>query len=182
VGGSATIKVDVRVLAATSFRIEEAVSAGKLREDLLYRLNVITIALPPLRERDDDVVLLAEQVLGELNAAEGTAKRFTAACLDRLRRHRWPGNVRELRNVIEGAFILAGDELDVADLSLEGTAARAASSLVTAVGTPLADAERRLILATLDHFQGNKRQAAAALQISLNTLYSRLREYKPDVL
>ena len=180
VGGSATIKVDVRVIAATSFRIEEAVASGKLREDLLYRINVITLSLPPLRERGEDVVLLADHFLGELNAAHGTAKRFTEAGLAVLRRHGWPGNVRELRNVIERAFILAEDEVDAAALSLEAGPEAAPASITTRVGTSLVEAERRLILATLDHFEGDKKKAAAALQISLNTLYNRLREYKPE--
>jgi two-component system response regulator AtoC len=94
VGGSESIKVDVRILAATSLGVEEALAAKKLREDLFYRLNVFPIALPPLRERGDDIELLAEQCLAELNEASGTAKHFTRACLERLRRHGWPGNVR----------------------------------------------------------------------------------------
>ena len=107
VGGSQPVKVDVRIIAATNRRLEDAVAAGKLREDLLYRLNVFPIPLPPLRERGDDVERLAEHFLGELNAAEGTAKQLTAAGRERLRRHGWPGNLRELKNVVQRAFILA---------------------------------------------------------------------------
>src|SRR6185436_3108196 len=96
-------------------RLEQAVKAGKLREDLLYRLNIFPIPLPPLRERGDDVELLAEHFLGELNAAEGTAKQLTPAGRERLRRRSWPGNLRELKNALQRGFILAdeGEGIDV---------------------------------------------------------------------
>ena len=179
VGGNEPIKIDVRILAATSLRVEEAVAASKLREDLFYRLNVFPIALPPLRERGEDVELLAEQCLGELNAASGTAKHFTRACLERLRRHSWPGNVRELKNVIQRAFILAEEDVGVDSLPLGVTEVVPASSVVMRVGTPIAEMERRLILATLDQCDGDKKKAADVLKISLKTLYNRLNEYKP---
>jgi two-component system, NtrC family, response regulator AtoC len=189
VGGTETIKVDVRIVAATNQPPEEAVAAGRLRLDLLYRLNVFPMTLPPLRERGDDVLLLAEHFLADLNAAEGTARELTGACLERLRRHPWPGNVRELRNVVHRAFILAGttDAVDCLPLprlrSVSGVPALAsedvgASSLVIRLGTTLAEAERRLILATIDHFSGHKDEAAQALGMGVNTLYNRLREYK----
>ncbi len=180
VGGTERIKVDVRIVAATSRRVEEAVAAGKLREDLYYRLNVFPIQLPPLRERGDDVELLAEKYLSELNAAEGTAKHFTRACLDRLHRHSWPGNVRELQNVVRRAFILAKENVGVDSLPLAVSDEMAATSLVTRVGTPIAEMERRLILATLEHCDGDKKRTAGVLKISLKTLYNRLNEYKTD--
>ena len=180
VGGTEQIKVDVRIVAATSRRVEEAVAAGKLREDLFYRLNVFPIPLPPLRERGDDVELLAEKFLGELNLAQGTAKHFTRACLERLHRHSWPGNVRELQNVIHRAFILAEDDVGVDSLPLAVTEETPGASLMTRVGTPISEMERRLILATLEHCDGNKRKAADLLQVSLKTLYNRLNEYKTD--
>jgi DNA-binding NtrC family response regulator len=179
VGGTEPIKVDVRIVAATSRRVKDAIADGKLREDLFYRLNVFPIPLPPLRERGDDVELLAEKFLGELNLAEGTAKHFTRACLERLHRHSWPGNVRELQNVIQRAFILAEDDLGVDSLPIAISEEAPGASLVTRVGTPIAEMERRLILATLEHCDGNKRKAADILQISLKTLYNRLNEYKP---
>jgi two-component system response regulator AtoC len=180
VGGSDSIKVNVRTIAAASVRPEQAVAAGKLREDLLYRLNVFPIELPPLRERGDDIELLADHFLAQLNSAAGSGKRFTVASLKRLRRHAWPGNVRELRNVIERAFILAGDDVGVDSLPL-GVSDEVApeSSLVMRVGTPIEEMERRLILATIDHFDGDKKKAAEVLKISLKTLYNRLNEYKP---
>jgi DNA-binding NtrC family response regulator len=178
VGGSQSVKVDVRIIAATNRRLADAVKAGKLREDLLYRLNVFPIALPPLRERGDDVERLAEHFLGELNAAEGTVKELSPAVRERLRRHDWPGNLRELKNALQRGFILA-DEGDGVDPLPESIAGEAASArLLLPVGTPIAEAERLLILATLDKFDGDKKRVAAALHISLNTLYSRLNEYK----
>jgi two-component system response regulator AtoC len=141
VGGSEPVKTDVRVLAATSLRGEEAVATRKLREDLFYRLSVFPIVLPPLRERGENVELLAEHCLGELNAASGTAKRFTRACLERLRRHSWPGNVRELRNVVQRAFILAEENVGVDSLPLGVTEVLPASSVVMRVGTSIAEME-----------------------------------------
>jgi DNA-binding NtrC family response regulator len=126
------------------------------------------------------VELLAEKFLSELNQAEGTAKHFTRACLERLRRHSWPGNVRELQNVVRRAFILAEADVGVDSLPLGVTEELAAASLVTRLGTSIAEAERRLILATLEHCDGNKRKAADVLKVSLKTLYSRLNEYKID--
>jgi two-component system, NtrC family, response regulator AtoC len=184
VGGSDSFQVDVRIIAASNHRIEDAIAAGKLREDLLYRLNVFHIRIPPLRMRGDDVELLAEEFLKELNAVEGTAKRFTRACLDRLRQHRWPGNVRELKNVVQRAFILAEEHVGVDSLSLEvdeeQEASAPTSSLTVRVGVSMAEMERRLILATLDHFEGNKLKVADILGISVKTLYNRLREYKAE--
>ena len=129
VGGSEPIKVDVRIIAATNRRSEEAVAAGKLREDLLYRLNVFPIQLPPLRERGDDVELLAEHFLSELNAGGGHGQAVHArrAC-ERLRRHTWPGNVRELKNVVQRAFILAEDDIGVDSLPASGVAEELGSS------------------------------------------------------
>ncbi len=179
VGGGEAIKVDVRVLAATNRRPDEAVSQGKLRQDLLYRLNVFPIEIPPLRERGDDVQLLAEQFLDEMNRTHGVDKTFTRACLERLRRHKWPGNVRELKNVVQRAFILAESDVGIDALPLGVHEEAGASSLAMRVGTSIAEMERRLILATLEHFEGDKKRAAAVLKISLKTLYNRLNEYKP---
>ena len=181
VGGNESIETDVRVVAATNRDPAEAVASGKLRQDLLFRLNVFPIHLPPLRARDDDVELLAEHFLSELNEAEHTSKRFGAAALARLRSHDWPGNVRELRNFVQRAFILADEEIDSESLPLEtrnGAAASPGSQVTIAPGSRLVDAERQLILATLGHFAGDKRQAAEALGISLKTLYNRLNQYR----
>jgi len=179
VGGTDMIRVDIRVIAATNRRPDEAVAAGKLREDLLYRLNVLPVELPPLRERRDDIDLLAEHFIDELNKESGTSKRFTGAALQRLRTHTWPGNVRELRNVIHRAYIMAESDIGVEALPL-GVAEETpgANGLVLKVGTSIAEAERRLILATLEHFEGDKKRTASMLQISLKTLYNRLNVYR----
>jgi DNA-binding NtrC family response regulator len=178
VGGNQSVKVDVRIVAATNRRLEDALAAGKLREDLLYRLNVFPIPLPPLRERGDDVERLAEHFLGELNAADGTAKKLTAAGRERLRRYGWPGNLRELKNALQRGFILAEEGQGVDPIPEPVVTEAPSSSLLMPVGTPIEEAERLLILATLDKFQGDKKKVASVLHISLNTLYSRLSEYK----
>jgi two-component system response regulator AtoC len=189
VGGSGAIKVDVRIIAATNQRPEQAVATGRLRQDLLYRLDVFPMTTLPLRKRGGDVGLLAEEFLSALNAAEGTAKKFTATCLDRLSRHSWPGNVRELRNVVHRAYILAEQNvgvgclpfspLDIIDDASEPIGGKAgASNVVTPLGTTIAEAERRLILATLAHV-GDKSTAAKMLGISIKTLYNRLTAYRP---
>jgi DNA-binding NtrC family response regulator len=179
IGGSEQIRVDVRVIAATNRKPEEAVEQGKLREDLLYRLNVFPIDLPPLRDRGDDIELLAEHFLNLLNKGEGTSKRWSPTALERLRQHGWPGNVRELRNVVQRAYILAEEEIGPESLPLaRGMDDKSNSSLSVRVGMSIAEAERRLILATLEGCGGDKKQAAETLKISLKTLYNRLNEYK----
>jgi len=178
VGGTEAIQVDVRVIAATNRQPEEAVAAGKLREDLLYRLNVFPIQLPTLWDRREDIELLAEHFLGLLNKQDGTSKELTRAALERLRMHRWPGNVRELRNVLQRAFILAEDDIGLDALPLGVHEQAEGSSLLMKVGTSVPEAERRLILATLEHFDGDKKKAADVLKISLKTLYNRINQYK----
>jgi two-component system, NtrC family, response regulator HydG len=179
VGGSQPIPVDVRVIAASNRPPSEAIAAGKLREDLFYRLNVLPVSVPPLRERLEDVEALANHFLDDLNRQEGSSKRFSTGAMERLRRHRWPGNVRELKNVVHRAFILATDDevrFDVVPLGrADGTPA---SELPLTVGTSVADAERRLILATLEGVGGDKKKAAEVLKMSLKTLYNRLATYK----
>jgi DNA-binding NtrC family response regulator len=179
VGGNEPVQVDVRVIAASNRPPQQVVTEGKLREDLYYRLNVFPIALPPLRERQDDVALLAEHFLEELNkAAKDTPpKAFTRAALDRLRAHGWPGNVRELKNVVQRAHILAPNDIGVDSLPLGVVEERLGTSLSIRVGTPIDEAERRMILATLEHCAGDKKKAAELLKISLKTLYNRLNVY-----
>jgi len=190
VGGERSIRVDVRVIAATNRPPEEALHEGKLRSDLLYRLKVFSLNLVPLRERGDDVVLLTEHFLRDLNKNAGTAKALNHATLEALRAHSWPGNVRELKNVVEHAFILAEDEITVDCLPPEltgetitspatgGQGAPASPALKIDVGTSLEEAERRLILATLDSCEGDKKRAADVLGVSVKTIYNRLNSYQ----
>ncbi len=182
IGGEHPMPVDVRVIAATNRQPEEMVAQSKLREDLLYRLKVFPIHLPPLRERGDDVELLADYFLGLLNKSEGTAKAFSRAALQRLRAHSWPGNVRQLKNLVHQTFILADEEIGVDCLPAEigGTEMNAGTSLHIKVGISLAEAERRLIQATLNECAGDKPKAAEVLGVSLKTLYNRLRAYRTE--
>lgn len=179
VGSDQELESDVRVIAATNRVPEEGVQEGKLREDLLYRLRVFPLHLPPLRERAGDIDLLAKHFLAELNKAESTAKSFTPQALEQLRSYHWPGNVRELRNVVHRAFIMADEVIDTHCLPQELGVAKAypGSSLQISTGITIAEAERRLILATLEHCGGNKEKTAELLGISPKTLYNRLREY-----
>ncbi len=180
IGGERPISVDVRVIAATNRRPEDAVAEGKLREDLLYRLKVFPIHLPPLRERGEDVELLSDFFLEQLNKAESANKTFTKATRERLRAHTWPGNVRELKNLVHHAFILADDEIGPNCLppELSGGGDCSGPSLQLKVGVSLAEADRRLILATLSEYGDDKKKAAELLGISLKTLYNRINDYK----
>ncbi|MCL4183536.1 MAG: sigma-54 dependent transcriptional regulator [Burkholderiaceae bacterium] len=184
VGSTQILETDVRVIAASNRPPEQAVVAGKLREDLLYRLNVFPIVLPPLRERAEDIPLLAEHFLAEVNAVEGSAKRFSADALDKLMTYRWPGNVRELRNAVQRAYVMAaGDVIGSEWVPGDDTPSAAPSadvpgaSIRVPVGTSIAEAERQLIMATFAHCGHNKERTAAVLGVSLKTLYNRLKEF-----
>jgi DNA-binding NtrC family response regulator len=186
VGASTELTADVRVIAATNRCPLQAVENAQLREDLLYRLAVFPIAMPPLRDRGNDVEILAEHFLADLNGRRGTQKRLSAVARMMLKQHSWPGNVRELKNCIERAYILGDDILELAPLIPSGSAGRGGDSADTRerldirVGSRIEDMERSLIEATLDHFQGNKRRAADALGCSLKTLYNKLNGYSQN--
>jgi two-component system, NtrC family, response regulator AtoC len=159
----------------------QAVTSSKLREDLFYRLNVFPIHLPPLRERAEDVPLIAEHFLEQISKREGTFKRFSPDALTRLSMHRWAGNVRELRNIVYRAFVMAPDTtivdecLPTAESPLP--VMTGAPVISVRVGTPLAEIEKQVTLATLEHLGRHKEKTAATLGISLKTLYNRLKEY-----
>ncbi len=179
--GSKEYSCDVRIIAATNRCPLQAVQNGQLREDLLYRLAVFPVRMPPLRERGDDVELLAGHFLAELNARMRTQKRLSALARMTLKQHSWPGNVRELKNCIERAFILGDTVLELAPLT-QGTMRDADrisedKRLDIRVGSRIHDMERSLIEATLDYFNGNKRRAADVLGCSLKTLYNKLNGY-----
>ncbi len=193
VGSTTPLETDVRVVAASNRDPVAAVAQGRMREDLLYRLNVFPLDLPPLRERLDDLPLLVDRFLQEMGQKEGAAKRITAAAMERLAQYHWPGNVRELRNVLQRAWVMTpGPEITgqwlprnpaqvaaAAGSEADAPPARAAAAplLQIAIGTPLAAAEKQLILATLEHFGHHKERTAAALGVSLKTLYNRLKDY-----
>jgi DNA-binding NtrC family response regulator len=179
VGGTESIEVDARVISATNRPPDRIIDDG-LREDLYYRLNVFPIHLPPLRDRGEDIKLLAESFLAELNRDEAAEKTLTVDGLERLQAHSWPGNVRELKNALHRAFILADARIDASCIPLDPagvTGECATTSLHLRVGSSIAEAERRLIIATLAVFDGDKKRAAETLGISLKTLYNRLKVY-----
>jgi len=180
VGGDRQIEVDVRIIAATNRDPQQAVENGKLRKDLYYRLNVFPLTLPPLRERHEDIKLLAVHFLDQVSRTAELVKTFDEEALDALVGYHWPGNVRELRNVVERAFILARDVVDVNCLPPEfgDSVAVRSAGLQAPVGTPLDEVVRNHTLATLQHFDGNKKRTAEALGISLKTLYNRLKRYE----
>jgi DNA-binding NtrC family response regulator len=186
VGGKNEIRVDVRIVAATNQDPVQAVETGALREDLYYRLNVFQIALPPLRDRMDDIPDLVQAVLEELNERHGRSVRgLSEAAMALLRQHAWPGNVRELRNAIERAVIVcAGDLIEADHLSAlrpreaAPTASAVGDAVVLAIGTRVEDGERQLIQKTLEHTDNNKTRAAEILGISLKTLHNKLARYR----
>jgi len=198
IGTSRVIETDVRIIAATNRDPREAVRAGKLRDDLYHRLNVFPLEMAPLRDRGEDIELIAEHFLQEMNEACGTRKKFAPDAVALMRLYAWPGNVRELKNYIHRVFIMAGDE------GLEGPApghdggitperlgatamapplpAHAPSNgggpaITVPLGTPLSVAARELILSTLEHCGGERKRTAEMLGICTKTLYNRLREY-----
>jgi DNA-binding NtrC family response regulator len=194
VGGDHEIDTDVRVVAASNRDLQQAVASGRLREDLMYRLCVIPVEVPPLRERDDDALLLARMFLRALNEEHGECKRLSDSAKTRILEYPWPGNVRELKNVIHRAFVLSDDEVFVdMEATLRPERAPTTSVIVAAasgapvfgesfavripVGMSLEAAEKALITATLQAVSGSKSKAAQVLGISLKTLYNRLHAY-----
>ncbi len=193
-GGKNEFEVDVRVVAATNKPPEEAVSGGHLREDLYYRLNVFHIHLPPLRDRREDIQPIAESLIGDLNRKHDCRVGDIAPdVMEAFEKYHWPGNVRELRNVLERAVIIAGEgtiEMKHVPAFLHQRAAAAAAPAPPPaddgcvrfpIGTTVEDAEKGLILRTLEHTRNNKTRAAEILGISLKTLHNKLKEYGTGV-
>jgi len=178
-GGTKTLKADVRLVAATNQDLALLVKERRFREDLYYRLNVITIEIPPLRERPEDIPLLAQHFL-RLYAARNhrSLDGFTEATLARLRAYPWPGNVRELEHALERAVILArGTLIDEGDLpTVVGQAEPASRVIPIPIGIPLDEVEQRLIEETLRLTKGNKELAAKLLGIASRTIYRKLKE------
>ncbi len=180
-GGSRTLKVDVRVIAATHRDLEAMVAEGAFRQDLYYRLSVVPVHLPPLRDRPEDIPLLAEHFLriyAEKNRKPVAG--FTPEAMDLLVRHPWPGNVRELQNAVERAVILClGERITPRELppALQGPAGDEPQAPTPAGPRTLKDAERELILRTLEETGGNRTRAAQILGISRQTLINKLKEY-----
>ena len=179
VGGRQTITVDVRIVAATNANLEQAVAAGRFREDLFYRLNVVTIAIPPLRERREDIPLLAQHFIRQYaRKHERTVAGITDAAMTALENHTWPGNVRELENTIERAVVLAHGELlgpcDLPATVAGSQAAEAGGHIAVPWGTTLHEVERLLIKETLRRTGNDKKLTASLLGIALRTIYRKL--------
>jgi two-component system response regulator FlrC len=194
VGGSRPVKVDIRILATSNRDLNAAVRDGSFREDLLYRLNVMNLKLPPLRERPGDVVALADHFIRKYSAANGVPERpLASVARQRLLSHRWPGNVRELENAMHRAVLLStGSEIEEFAIRLpdgqpmsaapDAQTARTASMAAEAtsrgfVGQTVAVVEQQLIIDTLSHCLGNRTHAANILGISIRTLRNKLKEY-----
>lgn len=180
-GGSTTV-ADVRVIAATNRDLQGFVASGQFREDLYYRLNVIAVTAPPLRNRREDIPLLVDHFLGVYCSKNARARLEVAPeVMLRLREHSWPGNVRELENAMERAAVLCrGGTLTLADLpdSIAQSTRAAPEWLTFSVGTPLEEVEQRLIQETLRHTAGDKSLAAQLLGISTRTIYRKLDEVR----
>jgi two-component system, response regulator FlrC len=199
VGGKTPIKVDIRILATSNRDLQESIREGSFREDLFYRLNVVNLALPALRERPADIVVLADHFAKKYAAINGLqAKPIALEARRHLAKHSWAGNVRELENTIHRAVLLAmgaeidvaairmpdGTKLDAAPVSIDGLAAHAAATADavsrTYVGQTVAAVEQDLILNTLDHCIGNRTHAANILGISIRTLRNKLKQYSDE--
>ena len=179
IGSSHPVKVDPRVIAVTNRDLRTEVAAGRFRQDLFYRLNVVALRPPALRERPGDIALLARHFLAKYASDYGSAAdRFSAAALERLVGHRWAGNVRELENVVQRAVILcSGDEVAPEDVVLEDAPAAAPEAVHTG-GRTIMELERDVILSTLDRLNGNRTHTAKALGITVRTVRNRLRKYR----
>jgi DNA-binding NtrC family response regulator len=192
VGGNRTIKVDVRVIATTNRNLESSVEKKEFRQDLYFRLNVVPIHVPPLRERLEDVPFLSEEFMKRFSRKHGVhIKGLSDEAMRALKTHNWPGNVRELQNVIERAVILCGENgiLEPEHLGLTASSQPASAAISTTVGSSsssssssnalpsLAEIEKRHILAALEQCKGNRTHAAKLLDVSIRTLRNKLHEY-----
>jgi len=186
IGSSRSVKVDVRVIAATNKKLEDEIAAGRFREDLLYRLNVVPIEVPPLRARRDDIPQLVEHFAAQLATQQGLQpRRFAAGAVERLRRHDWPGNVRELRNTVERLMILANGELveETDALRMVGPAAEDAGLGDALLESPTFEqfkqnAERAFLLAKLKEHDWNVSETARRLEMPRSNLYKKIERYR----
>jgi DNA-binding NtrC family response regulator len=193
VGGNQALKAEVRLVCATNRNLKEEVLAGRFRMDLYFRLNVVNIVVPPLRERREDIPLLARAFCDRLNRRHQSTKELSEQVIQHLRRQDWPGNVRELENTLEKLYVLSpGRQVVIEPGAIEPESAAgqrrdqgqrpappatAEDAIRTLIGLPMDEVEKRLILATLAHCGGNKSKAARQLQIGLKTLYRKLVSY-----
>ncbi len=185
VGGDDTLKVDVRILAATNRNLEKEVKKGSFREDLYYRINVVTVNIPPLRERQDDIPLLAHHFLKKYSKKNNKVVRgFSPLAMDMLIKYSWPGNVRELENTIERAVILLpGEHITEKELPSNITGAYEQDGAISGrpiINRSLQEIEKEAILATFETCEKNKSETARKLGINRKTLHKKLKEYGVD--
>jgi DNA-binding NtrC family response regulator len=181
VGGTREVKVDVRVIAATNKSLKKQVREGRFREDLFYRLNVVRMSLPPLRERLEDIKPLAQHFLDTFSTKYHKSNlKFASELNERLTHYQWPGNIRELKNCIERAVILAREQLIGLDLLPERLQLESdlATKAEVSVGLSLAEMEREMIRQTLEHTGGHRKRTAEILGISERDLYYKLKKYE----
>mgnify|MGYP002784455806 CR=1 FL=1 len=191
VGGSKPVKVDIRILATSNRNMQEEVKAGNFREDLFYRLNIINIELPSLRERKDDIPLFAEHFIEKYSKANGIkAKPLSSDALALIQKYSWPGNVRELENAMHRAVLLSTESkieksaimITPTNSEQSGSATTdSSSSNVSLVGRTVNSVEKDLIMGTLEHCLGNRTHAANMLGISIRTLRNKLKQYEDEM-
>jgi len=183
-GSTQTIKVDVRVIAATNRDLTKAINEGRFREDLYYRLNVFPITVPPLRERREDIPMLVWGFVKDFSETMGKPiERIAKDSMEALQSYPWPGNVRELRNVIERAVILSpGDfvEAEYLPADLSGAPPPSIHTVGLTPGMTVDEAERRLIELTLEHTRDNKTRAAEILGVTVKTLHNKLKRFRRE--
>lgn len=176
------VPVNARIVCASHDRPERS-GDGKLRNDLFYRLGEFPLFVPPLRERVDDILPLANLFLSQLNERHGARKSFTGTAIEQLRRFSWPGNMRELRNAVGRAYIMAGGD-SIADplgqIRITVPLEESPSTLTIAVGTTFEEVERRMLMKTLEFFGNDKTKAARALGVSVKTIYNHLAKYQQN--
>ncbi|MCD6506143.1 sigma-54-dependent Fis family transcriptional regulator [Candidatus Poribacteria bacterium] len=182
IGGNRPVKVDVRFIAATNRDLREAVKEGKFREDLFHRLNVVPITLPPLRERVEDIPVMAVSFLEEFCREHGRQPmRISREAMEMLCSYSWPGNVRELRNLMERlALTCQSKVIEPEDLPLEIGRYKSEKAIHIRIGTKIREAERELILSTLAYVNGHREKAANILGISVRALHYKLRQYEKE--
>ena len=180
VGGEKTIKTDVRVIAATNRNLEEEIKKGNFREDLYYRLNVVNLTVPPLRERKEDIFLLATSFLNEFcKENKKNIEGFSNEARSAIAGYDWPGNIRELRNCVESAVVMCrGSQIELGDLPPAVSRASKTDSVEIELGTTMDEAEKRIILGTVAWCKGNKSKAADVLGLGRKTIIRKMQEYE----
>ena len=180
VGGEKTLQIDTRIVSATNRDLQEEIKLGNFREDLFYRLNVVKIEVPPLRDRKDDIPLLSAAFLKEFNEEnEKNIDGFSSKARSALYNYSWPGNIRELRNCIESTVVLSkGSVIELDDLPLSITSAAREDQINIPLGSTMEAAENEFIIATLNYCKGNKSKTAEMLGIGRKTLHRKIQEYQ----